>query len=70
MLREIGLDEFGERQPACDPSLPPKPLKLALKRVTRVLLRGEPATLDTLGVAAAGPVAVRPQPFAAKPATR
>jgi hypothetical protein len=39
-------------------SLPTKPLKLALKRATHILLGSESATLNTLGVAPAGPVAV------------
>ena len=64
VLRQVGLDELGERQPARDSSLASKPFEFALERVTRVLLRGEPATLDALGVAAAGPVAIRPQPLA------
>src|SRR5712691_7154291 len=65
VLRQVGLDELGEREPTHDPSLPPKPLELTLECVTRVLLGGEPATLDALGVAAACPVTVRPQPFTA-----
>jgi hypothetical protein len=59
VLLEVGLDEFGEREPARDPSLTPKPFELALERLTRILLRAEPATLDALGVAPAGPVAIR-----------
>src|SRR5918994_120674 len=37
MLREVCLDELGEREPPCDPPLPPKPLQLTLERLTRVL---------------------------------
>jgi hypothetical protein len=70
VLRQVGLDEFGERKPACDPPLPPKPLELALERVTRILFRDEPATLDAFRVAPAGPVAVRPQALAPELATR
>jgi hypothetical protein len=70
MLREVCLDEFGERKPPCDPPLSPNPLQLAFERVTRVLLRGEPATLHALRAAPARAEAIRPQPLAAGPATR
>jgi len=63
VLRQVGLHELSEREPARDPSFSPNPLELALERVTRVLRRGEPATLDTLGGAPAGPVTVCPQPL-------
>jgi len=43
-----------------DPPLPPKPLKLALERVTRILLGSESAALNALGFAPTGPVAIRP----------
>ena len=60
VLLQVCLDELCEREPARDSSLTPKPFEFALERATRILLRGEPATLDALGVAPAGPVAIRP----------
>jgi hypothetical protein len=60
VLYQVRLDELGECEPVCDPSLPSKPLE----RVTRILLRSESTSLHTLRVAAAGPVSVRPQTFA------
>src|SRR5262249_11500360 len=44
-------------------SFSPKPLQFTLERRARVLCRDKPASLNTLGVAAAGPVAIRPQPL-------
>jgi hypothetical protein len=70
VLRQVRLDELGEREPARDPPLTSKPLELALERVTRVPLRGKPATLDALGVAPACAEAIRPQPLAAVSAAR
>src|SRR5580765_6062913 len=63
MLCQVGLDELGEREPPCDPPLPPYPIKLALERLARVLCADEPASLNTLGVAPARAVAKRPQPL-------
>jgi hypothetical protein len=60
MLRQIRLDELGEREPPRDARLSPKPLQLPLERLTRVLLTGEPATLHALRAATAGPIPVRP----------
>jgi hypothetical protein len=54
VLGEVGLDQLSEREPACDPSFPAKPLELAVKRVTRVLFRRETPTLQALGVAPRG----------------
>src|SRR6266540_3444328 len=68
VLREVRLHEFGEREPACDASLTSQ--QLALECITRILLRGKPAPLDPLRVAAAGPEAIRPQPLTAGSATR
>src|SRR5207248_8881006 len=69
VLGQVRLDELGKRQPSCDPAIPSKPLELALARIARILLRGEPAPLDAPRVAPAGPIAVRPQPRTASPAT-
>ena len=68
MLREVGLNQLVERESARDARLPSKPLELPLERVTRVGLRGEPASLNTLRPAAASSVAVRPQPLLITPA--
>jgi hypothetical protein len=70
VLSQVRLDELGEREPPRDPPLLSKPLQLALERLACVLLGGEPTPLHTLRVAAAGPEAVRPEPLAARPATR
>jgi hypothetical protein len=70
VLREIHIDEVGERQPACNPLLAPYPLELSVEGVLGVLFRGKPAALDTLGVAAADPIAVRPERPAVRAATR
>ncbi len=69
VLRQVRLDELGEREPPRDPPLPSKPLELALERVPRVLLGGESAPLHALRVAAARAVPVRPQPPAAASTT-
>jgi hypothetical protein len=55
MLGQVRLDDLGECEPPRDPSLPSKPLELALERLTCVPLGGESATLDALGAAPAGP---------------
>jgi len=68
VLVQVRVDELGKRQPSCDPAFSSKPLKLPLERIVRVLLGGEAAVLDTLGVAAARAVAIRPQPFATRSA--
>jgi len=60
VLREVRLYELRKCERAGDPPLPPKPLKLALKGVTRILFGSESAPLNTLGVAPAGPIAIRP----------
>src|SRR5438093_11030958 len=70
MLFEVCLDEFSEREFPRDPLLSSKPFQLMIKRVARVLLGSEAATLHALRVAAAGPVAIRPQPLAAGSAKR
>jgi hypothetical protein len=57
---EVRLDQLVECEPTRDARLSSKPLELALERVTRVGLQGEPAPLNALGVTAAGPVAIRP----------
>jgi hypothetical protein len=70
VLGQVRLNKLRERESARDPSLPSKPLELALESITRVLLGNEPSALNALRVAAAGPVAVRPQPLAVGSATR
>jgi hypothetical protein len=69
VLRQIRLDELAERERPCDAVFSPKPLEFTLKRLARFLCRDEPASLNTLGVAAAGPVAIRPQPLTITSAT-
>ena len=63
MLGEIALHQLRERQRARDAALPAKALELALERLARVLLGGEPASLDSLRASAADAEAVRPEPF-------
>src|SRR5207253_492775 len=46
VLGEVGLDELGEREPPCDPPFSPKPLELALERLTSVLLSGPTVALE------------------------
>jgi len=70
VLGEVGLDELGEREPPCDPPFSPKPLELALERLTSVLLRCEPTPLDALRSTTARAEAIRPQRLAAASATR
>jgi hypothetical protein len=61
VLAQVRVDELGKRQSSCDPAFSSKPLKLPLERIARVLLGGEAAVLNTLGVATARAVAIRPQ---------
>ena len=51
VLCEVRLDELRKSERAGDPPLPPKPLKLALERVTRILLRSKAAALNALRAA-------------------
>jgi hypothetical protein len=60
VLCEVGVDEFGECEPSCDPLLALFPLEFTFERVAGVLFRREPAALDTLGAAATGSIAVCP----------
>jgi len=60
VLIQVGVGELRKRLSSCDPAFSSKPLKLPLQRIARVLLGGEAAVLDTLGVAAARAVAIRP----------
>jgi len=46
VLSEVRLDQLVECEPTRDARLSSKPLELALERVTRVGLQGEPAPLN------------------------
>jgi len=61
VLGEVDLDELGEGQRFRDSSLPPQPLELACQRLRGVAFRGKAATLNSLRLSAAGPVAIRPE---------
>jgi hypothetical protein len=60
VLGKVRLDQLVERESARDARLPSESLELALERLPCIVLRGEPAPLNALGVAPAGPVAIRP----------
>jgi len=60
VLGELAFDQRGARQRARDAALPAKELDLALASLARVLLGGEPASLDSLRAAAADAKPVGP----------
>lgn len=60
VLGAIAFDHLGERQRARDAALPANALELALERLARDLLGGEPAPPDSHRAAAADAKAVGP----------
>jgi len=61
VLREVLVDELGEREPLPHPAPAAVLLQRPLQRHPRIRLVSEAAALHPLRVAPAGPVAVRPE---------